>query len=248
MYPDMNLYSSAIKKFSATGLEVQITELDIKTPGNDASIRDSYAKQLFDTINKCKKDGANITGITWWGLSDQTTWIGGQSPLLFSSPGNPKPVYNTVINSYIDVFGEPGAQVPTPTPTPVPTPTPTPVPTPTPTPVPTVIPTPTPTVEPTPVPSNGLAVSTAINNWGSGYQVSIKIENKTGKTVDGWTVKIKKSDVNITNGWNFKVTTNGDYYELTPVEWNSRIYDGSTVEFGFIGSGSVADDIDVTVQ
>lgn len=256
MYPDMNLYGSAIKKFSNLGLEVQITELDIKTPGNNASTRDSYAKQLFDTINKCKNDGANITGITWWGLSDQTTWIGGQSPLLFSSPGNPKPVYNTVINSYISVFGEPGAQVPTPTPTPVPTPTPTPVVTPTPTPVPTVTPTPTPTPVPTaeptpvptPIPTKGLTVSSTINNWGSGYQVSIRIDNKSGKTVDGWTVKIKKSDVNITNGWNFKSTVNGDYYELTPVEWNSKIYDGQSVEFGFIGSGNVADKIDVTVQ
>ena len=125
-----------------------------------------------------------------------------------------------------------------------PTPTPTPAPTKTPTPTPT----PAPTAQPTQAAATGLSVSSTVNNWGSGYQVSVKLENKTGKNVDGWTLKVKKSEVNITSSWNMTVKTSGDYYVITPVDWNKTIANGQSIEFGFMGSGSVGNSVNFTVE
>ena len=162
----------------------------------------------------------------------------------------------------VDVVDEPTptptptpTTVPTPTPTPVPTPTPTPtpVPTPTPTPVPTPTPTPVPTPTPTPVPTptpigDGPSVEYTVNNWGSGYQVLIKVKNEGTSSVNGWTVKVNKKDVTIDNSWCVSVKEAGNYYVITPMDWNANIAPGNSVEFGIQGVGSVANVIDITVE
>ena len=109
------------------------------------------------------------------------------------------------------------------------------------------------TPAPTPAPSSstkadGLDVSYTINNWGSGYSVNLKLDNKTGKNVNGWTVKVKKSEINITSSWNMTVKTSGDYYVITPVDWNQNIANGQSVDIGFVGSGSVGNSINFTVE
>ncbi|MBQ7148990.1 MAG: family 43 glycosylhydrolase [Pseudobutyrivibrio sp.] len=96
--------------------------------------------------------------------------------------------------------------------------------------------------------SSGLDVSYSINNWGSGYQVSLKLDNKTGKTVDGWTIKLKKSEVSIDSSWNMTVKTSGDYYVITPVDWNKSIADGQSVDIGFMGSGNIGSTLNVEIK
>jgi len=49
-----------------------------------------------------KKAGGKITGLTIWGLADDVTWIKGQKPLLFSTIGNPKTAYWSVLQAYKD--------------------------------------------------------------------------------------------------------------------------------------------------
>ena len=49
-----------------------------------------------------KKKGANITGLTWWGISDDVTWIDNATPLLFSKLGNAKYAYYRVLDAYTD--------------------------------------------------------------------------------------------------------------------------------------------------
>ena len=95
---------------------------------------------------------------------------------------------------------------------------------------------------------SGLDLKYTINNWGSGYQVTYKIVNNSGSTVNGWTLKVNKNQVNISQSWNVKVTTSGNYYVITPVEWNSTIPNGSSVEFGSIGSGQIGDSFEYTVE
>ena len=91
-------------------------------------------------------------------------------------------------------------------------------------------------------------MSYSINNWGSGYQVSLKLDNKTGKTVDGWTIKLKKSEVSIDSSWNMTVKTSGDYYVITPVDWNKSIADGQSVDIGFMGSGNIGSTLNVEIK
>lgn len=110
---------------------------------------------------------------------------------------------------------------------------------------PTAAPTPTPQPTQTPAASTkGLELSYTINNWGSGYQISYKITNKTGSTVNGWTLKVNKNQVNIGSSWNVNVKTSGNYYVITPVEWNKTIANGASVEFGSQGTGSIGDKFD----
>ncbi|MBR5636245.1 MAG: RICIN domain-containing protein [Pseudobutyrivibrio sp.] len=111
---------------------------------------------------------------------------------------------------------------------------------------PTAQPTATPTPQPTQTPATtkGLELTYTINNWGSGYQISYKITNKTGSTVNGWTLKVNKNQVNIGSSWNVNVKTSGNYYVITPVEWNKTIANGASVEFGSQGTGSIGNSFD----
>ncbi len=91
-----------------------------------------------------------------------------------------------------------------------------------------------------------LTTDYTINNWGSGYQVLIKVKNETEARTNTWTVNVKKSDVVIDSSWNVNIKEEGDYYIITPMEWNSVIDPGVTVEFGIQGTGHIGDTIEVS--
>ncbi len=96
--------------------------------------------------------------------------------------------------------------------------------------------------------SDSLDLSQTINSWGSGYNVSFKLSNNTGKDVNDWTIRIKKSDLNISSSWNVTVKEDGDSYVLTPASWNSNIANGASVEFGVQGEGTVESSIPYEVN
>ena len=55
---------------------------------------------LMTMIIEKKQNGANITGITFWGLYDTVSWRGKYAPLLFSSGMNdPKESFYKVIEA-----------------------------------------------------------------------------------------------------------------------------------------------------
>ena len=91
--------------------------------------------------------------------------------------------------------------------------------------------------------SGGLVLDSSVNNWGSGYQVSFKVVNNGENAVDTWRAYVNNADINITSSWNVNITEEGDYYVLTPVDWNSRIEKGSAIEFGVMGEGNLSDTI-----
>lgn len=96
---------------------------------------------------------------------------------------------------------------------------------------------PEPTPEPVPVVTGGLELDYLVSSWGSGYQVTYKITNNSGSTVNGWTLKIKKDQIDLGTYWNVDVKTSGNYYVITPVAWNATIANGQSIEFGSIGAG-----------
>jgi len=146
---------------------------------------------------------------------------------------------------------EPTPEDPTPVdPTPVdPTPVdPTPVdPTPVdPTPVDPTPVDPTP-VDPTPAES-GLALDYQINSWGTGYTINFKIVNNSKSTVNGWTLKIKKSDINVSSGWCAKIAEEGEYYVFTPESWNGTLPAGGSADLGIVGSGQIGNSLNFILQ
>ncbi|MBR4634705.1 endo-1,4-beta-xylanase, partial [bacterium] len=92
-FPSASLYKTALEKFISTGLEVQITELDITTNNNFTA-----QAELFKSIFQLAVDNAShITALTLWGTNDSISWRSGQNPLLFSQGYTPKEAYYAVM-------------------------------------------------------------------------------------------------------------------------------------------------------
>lgn len=116
-YPKVEDLEYAITTLAATGVKVMITELDIRTQtrgyrGADVGqvsrqstedpqaaaaetqkkLADKYA-EIFSVLVKHKQ---YIPRVTFWGVYDATSWIGG-SPLLFDRNYQPKQAFDAVI-------------------------------------------------------------------------------------------------------------------------------------------------------
>ena len=92
-YPSASVYNTAVEKFLSTGLEVQITELDITTNGNF----DAQASLFKEIFSIAVKNAARIPALTVWGTHDSISWRGNQNPLLFGANYTPKAAYNAVM-------------------------------------------------------------------------------------------------------------------------------------------------------
>ena len=118
-YPSAEGLEYAITSLAATGVKVVITELDIRTRrrgyrGADISrvsrqstsdpnaaaaetqkqLTEKYA-EIFSVLVKHRKD---ITRVTFWGIYDGASWIGG-SPLLFDRDYQPKEAFFAVLKT-----------------------------------------------------------------------------------------------------------------------------------------------------
>lgn len=118
--PDADDLVKTIKLFSSLGLKVQITELDISVfpweknmrrmrPGEDTTYTPEREKRQADqytmAFNIFRKYRQNITGVTFWNVSDRYSWldiypvIGRRNhPLLFDQYLKPKKAYWGVVN------------------------------------------------------------------------------------------------------------------------------------------------------
>ncbi|MDR0197469.1 MAG: endo-1,4-beta-xylanase [Oscillospiraceae bacterium] len=106
-YPSVSKIGSTIDAFAKEGYEIQITELDVTLNGayysgpkkSEADFAKYYG-DLFKMLVEKKKGGANITGVTFWGIHDGVSWRGTYKPLLFSAPDKPKKdAFDAVINA-----------------------------------------------------------------------------------------------------------------------------------------------------
>lgn len=76
------------------------------------------------------------------------------------------------------------------------------------------------------------------SDWGSGFVAGIVITNNGSETINGWEVSWDYSgNTQVTNGWSAELSGSGPY-TASNMDWNGTIAPGSSVEFGFQGTGS----------
>ena len=94
---------SVFQGMKNAGFEIQITELDatINAMQSRYTLQDqaNYYYSIIKMLKQKKQGGANITGVTFWGLSDQVSWRASGQPLLFSQLGVKKAAYDAVIHA-----------------------------------------------------------------------------------------------------------------------------------------------------
>ncbi len=104
-------YVAALKEYASLVEEVHITELDVKCTcqnQNQEYYQAVFYKKLFEELVKAKKEGANLTSVTFWGLTDDNSWIRGANPLLFRGDLSEKRAFDGVVYAVTgDSLGEP---------------------------------------------------------------------------------------------------------------------------------------------
>ena len=106
-YPSLEKYGTAVDKFLATGLQVQVTELDIGIGDNqtEEDLANHYSDIMKLLISKQKNrdksvNARGITGVTVWGLYDTISWRKPTSCLLFGSGlDDPKAAFYSFIDA-----------------------------------------------------------------------------------------------------------------------------------------------------
>ena len=97
-FPSLGMYENAVKKYSALGLDVQITELDATVQENSGDkyfdIQAKYYKGLFDIYEKYAD---KISAVIFWGVTDTKSWRASQNPLIFDKDFMAKPAFKSIV-------------------------------------------------------------------------------------------------------------------------------------------------------
>ncbi len=104
-------YMIALKEYASLVSEVHITELDVKCTclnKNQEYYQAVFYKKFFEALLQAKREGTNLTGVTFWGLTDDNSWIRGANPLLFHGDLSEKRSFDGVVYAVTgEALGEP---------------------------------------------------------------------------------------------------------------------------------------------
>jgi endo-1,4-beta-xylanase len=111
-------YQANLQRFANLGVDVQITELDVRMPTPASTANLNQQATDYSTVVKACLAVSRCTDITVWGVDDNDSWVpstfsGQGAALIFDGNFQPKPAFNAIIQAF-------GGSTITPTPTPVP--------------------------------------------------------------------------------------------------------------------------------
>ncbi|CAG0935332.1 Exoglucanase/xylanase [Thermoflexales bacterium] len=135
---DYNSLATNMQRFAALGLEVYITEMDVRFPVPVSQTDLNNQATIYRNVtNRCLAQPA-CKALQVWGIPDKYSWVpdtfpGQGAPLLFDDNYNAKPAYYAVQSELQNIGPTPTPSTPTSTPTRTTTPTITRTPTATPT-------------------------------------------------------------------------------------------------------------------
>lgn len=107
LHPDIASISANIARFTAQGLQVHITEMDVALPvdinGNADSGNLNRQADIYRQIAEACLSHPGCSAIQTWGFTDKYSWIGSHSKhmqgagLFFDRDYHPKPAYGALI-------------------------------------------------------------------------------------------------------------------------------------------------------
>ncbi|MGN0677488.1 MAG: endo-1,4-beta-xylanase, partial [Ruminococcus sp.] len=97
-FPTVSQYRKALEKFASTGLDIQVTELDITTPSNSESDLKKQAEMYDGIMQACVEFSDSISAVVFWGITDDGSWRATKYPLLFDADYKAKPAYYSIID------------------------------------------------------------------------------------------------------------------------------------------------------
>jgi endo-1,4-beta-xylanase len=227
-----------MQRFADLGLDVAITELDVRMPLPETASQDTTQATYYTNVVKACLAVSRCVGITIWDYTDKYSWV----PSTFSGQGaalpwdanlSKKPVYSSIAAA----MGGPASPPPTssrPTTAPPTTAPPTTAP-------PTTAP-PT-TAPPTTPPASGRCHVTyqVTSQWNVGFTTNVTIGNTGSSAINGWTLRWTFANgQQVTQGWNGALTQNGAQVTVANASYNGTIAAGGSTSMGFNGSWSGA--------
>jgi endo-1,4-beta-xylanase len=223
-------------RFAALGLDVAITELDIRmqTPSDSTKLA-QQANDYKTVVNACLAI-SRCVGITTWGITDKYSWVPGTfsgqgAALLWDENYAAKPAYTSTLNA---LGGAPSASPSQTSSSPSSSPSASP----------SVSPSrsvsPSPSQSSTTNPVGGCSVQyTVPSQWNNGFTAAVTITNTSSSAINSWTLKFTfPSGQSIAQGWSANWTSSGSQVTATNMSWNGAIAPGGSVQIGFNGNYS----------
>ncbi|MFD1828193.1 endo-1,4-beta-xylanase [Streptomyces desertarenae] len=201
-----------LQRFADLGLEVAVTELDIRMQmPADSSKLQQQARDYRAVADACLAV-SRCSGITVWGVSDRDSWV----PDVFEGQGaacpwdenyRPKPAYDALRDAFVAAGGgDPGDPG-----------------------------------DPDPPTGDCSAVFTVSNRWATGSVVSVTIRTGQALNGWNVRFGLP-AGVSLANGWNGSFSQSGGTVTVTNAAYNGTVPAGGTISFGFQTSGGAAQD------
>ena len=103
VFPTANVYEKALSMFAATGLDIQITELDQMISSTDKF--EEQAKYYSDIMDVIMKYQDSVSAVIFWGTTDDMSWRASKYPLLFNEDYTAKPCFYSIVDGFEDTTG-----------------------------------------------------------------------------------------------------------------------------------------------
>ncbi|MEW1719839.1 endo-1,4-beta-xylanase [Streptomyces sp. NPDC093109] len=203
-------FQANLQRFADLGLDVAITELDIRMPLPATDSQLAQQKSDFKAVTNACLAVTRCKGVTVWGFSDAVSWV----PDVFPGQGaatpynenyQPKPAYYGIAEALgwtDDGSGGGGGGGGGGT--------------------------------------TGCAVTYANQSqWNTGFTASVTIKNTGSSAISGWNLAWTwPSGQSVTSAWNATITQAGAQATAVNLTYNAAIAAGGTVNFGFNGAWS----------
>ena len=96
-FPNVSTYKKALAKFAETGLDIQVTELDITTSDTSEAGFKKQAEMYKGIMDACVEYADSISAVVFWGTTDDKSWRAAKSPLLFNEDYTAKPSFYAIV-------------------------------------------------------------------------------------------------------------------------------------------------------